>query len=86
MPAPQHEALEQHVDSALQEVLGYPPAPNEDLSELDSLQRLEILVVLEERAGLPFDDEALVGDWWSDRTALTAYLSSRRVTDPPAQS
>jgi acyl carrier protein len=82
MTPQQGTSLALSVDAALSEVLGHEPAPDEDLSALDSLERLEVLVTLEEQVDLPFSDDWLVGQWWSTREALTAHLEASRLDGP----
>lgn len=73
------------VDSALQEVLGYVPAPDDDLtSVVDSLLKLELLVVLEQKLAVPFEDEALAADWWSSRNGITTYVKNSLSPAGPA--
>lgn len=69
-------AIEQGVLAALEEVLGYRPTPDESLTDtLDSIQRLELLVLLEESLSLPFEDDAMAADWWDTRSGIVGYVS-----------
>ena len=63
------------VESAMQLVLGFVPEPDDDLtSVIESMHKLELLIELEQKLGIPFDDEALAADWWSSRTAIVTYV------------
>lgn len=68
-------AVEENVYAALREILGYLPEPTDDLdTDIDSMQKLELLVVLEEKLGIPFGDDAVGGDWWGSREAIVAHV------------
>jgi hypothetical protein len=76
--------VEDRVDAALQEVLGYAPQAGEDLTDaLDSIQKLEFLILLEERLSLPFGDDAIAGPWWSRREDIVAFVSSALSAQEP---
>jgi acyl carrier protein len=67
--------VEARVDNAMQEVLGYVPQPDDNLTlAIDSMQKLELLIALEQSLGVPFDDEALAADWWSSRAGIASYV------------
>jgi acyl carrier protein len=71
--------LEEQIDNALREVLGYVPADQEDLSTaIDSMQKLELLIALEENLSIPFDDEALGAEWWASRKGIVTYANEAR--------
>ncbi|AVT40932.1 hypothetical protein C6W10_35850 [Plantactinospora sp. BB1] len=70
----------EQVDNALREVLGYLPPDDEDLTgSIDSMQKLELLVLLEQNLAIPFQDEALGADWWASRSGIIGYVESARA-------
>jgi hypothetical protein len=73
----------QTVDSALEEVLGYVPSPEDDLTvAIGSMQKLELLIALEESLAVPFDDEALAAEWWGSRAGILSYVHAMRRGSP----
>lgn len=73
------------VDDALREVLGYEPSADEDLTgAIDSMQKLELLVLLEQHLAIPFEDEALAADWWGTRSGIISYAESARAQVGPS--
>ena len=75
----------EHVDKALREVLGYEPSADEDLTgAIDSMQKLELLVLLEQNLAIPFEDEALNADWWGTKSGIVGYAESARPQVSPS--
>ncbi len=76
-----------HVDSALTEILGYPPAREEDLTgAMDSIQRLELLIAIEERLGGALSDHVIAGDtWWASRDTIVAVVTETIARDGAAE-
>jgi acyl carrier protein len=71
--------LEEQIDIALREVLGYVPADEEDLSTaIDSMQKLELLIAFEESLLIPFDDEVMGAEWWASRHGIVTYANEAR--------
>jgi len=77
--AEEEVGVAEQVGKALREVLGYEPSADEDLTgAIDSMQKLELLVLLEEYLAIPFEDEALSADWWGTLSGIVAYAESAR--------
>jgi hypothetical protein len=63
------------LDEALHEVLGHAPDADHDLATLlDSMQKLEVLIILEERLEASFEEED-VTEWWTTRDRLLASVA-----------
>jgi acyl carrier protein len=76
---------EAEVENAMHEVLGYVPQADDDLtSVIDSMQKLELLIALEQSLLVPFDDEALAADWWSSRAGIVGYVRQALANVEPA--
>ncbi len=71
-------AIRRRLLDVLNEILGYRPDPEMDqLTDLDSLQVLELLVSLEEE--FEVDSDLIIGtrtDWWSSLSGLVTSIGS----------
>ncbi|KAB8161725.1 hypothetical protein FH609_020785 [Streptomyces sp. 3MP-14] len=70
--------VRERVLAVVENILGYPPdAEKDDLSGLDSLQVLELLVLLEEEFDIDSDEivEAQL-DWWTSLNGLVSSITS----------
>jgi acyl carrier protein len=69
---------------ALTDVLGYKPAEDDDLvGAMDSMQKLEVVITLEEAFDIDFDDESLDGNWWATPANIVGFFE-RKVTGTEA--
>jgi acyl carrier protein len=75
------------VDSALREILGYVPPAEDDLTDaMDSIQRLELLIALEEQLGTSLQDNVLDGTWWASRDYIVSLVTGAKAAAPVSET
>ncbi|WP_329213985.1 phosphopantetheine-binding protein [Streptomyces sp. NBC_00683] len=81
-------AVRERVLAVLERILGYQLDPaTEQLTDLDSLQVLELLVSLEEEFDI--DSDRIIEsqpDWWASLSTLVASISALKAETQPEES
>lgn len=78
------DRIDHEVDAIFTEILGYVPNDEEDLTEaMTSVNRLEFLIIAEERLGLSLQENDLAPDtWWGTSSSIRRMV--RVIIDRPA--